>query len=338
MSNHNSKQSQQNRIEHIIDQLEWRKLNTLEVKDYHNRLIKSIDLNYSTPSNNHRLNLASIDETGSGNETIGLYSFEYDNFNELPGYLSKKMDRWGFYNGTDYIVREYIFWENGGNPPSDDFFNEHDPSRNANEDFAKKGMLKKIIYTTKGFTSFEYEAHRATKKVNDNKQLISFNSQTPIGGMRIKKTENNSGSSPNEIITYQYEGGTLHYEPKFFNPNWLGGNSVGASYIFNINNLIPLSNIDGNHVGYSKVTEKYNDNSKVIYTFSDYNLYPDTAYEGTLSVEQSIFNKSSDKSLLRGKLIETQKLNSSGVLKEKITREYLNVNLAPHSNKYVKAF
>ncbi|QMU65420.1 MAG: hypothetical protein GKR88_14760 [Flavobacteriaceae bacterium] len=57
-----------------------------------------------------------------------------------------------------------------------------------------------------------------------------------------------------------------------------------------------------------------------------------------MNVEQSIFNKGSDRSFLRGKLIEVQKRNSNEVLKARTVREYLDINQTPHVNKYVRAF
>ena len=341
IEDHSSNYSMQKRIEHLIDELEWRSLNSVKVSDYQGRTIKDIRFNYSPISSNLRLNLESVDQIGKNNQLLKLYAFNYDRFDELPNNLSSQFDKWGFYNGRNYIVPEISQSEirdSNFRPPPSDYFDEHDSSRASDEDFTKIGMLTKIVYPTKGQTEFEFEAHRATKKVDNDKKLKVYNSDTPIGGVRIKKITKVSGSSTKQIINYQYEGGVLMYDHTSFIPNWLGGNSIGPAFIFDINNLFPLSNMNGSHIGYSKVIEKFQDNSSIEYMFSDYNLFPDTAYEGTLSVEQSIFNKSSDKSLLRGKLIEVKKKNASGTLKEKIILDYLNINLAPYSNKYVRAF
>ncbi len=320
---------------------QWKKLNYIRVFNYNNRLIKSLNLEYFPLGNNKRLNLKSVKELTNNNEELTLYSFEYDMFNQFPDYLSKKIDKWGFYNGRDFIVRQMNYkgwnWALGQSPPLV-YFSEHDPSSASDQKYSLKGMLKKIIYPTKGFTSFFYEAHNASKKVNNNKQLVSYNSSLTIGGARIKRIEKHSLSSPVEIITYEYEGGVLMHDFTSFIPNWQSGNDSGGSYVFDINNLFPLSNINGSHIQYSKVIERYNDNSSIAYLYTDYNAYPDTAYEGTLNKNQSIFNKGTDRSLLRGKLIEIQKRNSNNVLKEKIKYDYLNVNLNPYSEKYVRAF
>ncbi|NVK52504.1 MAG: hypothetical protein HWD85_06180 [Flavobacteriaceae bacterium] len=327
----------QRRIEHLINQLKWRKLDNITIKNYNNKHIKSLDLNFTLTSN-RRLNLTSIDEIGINNELINLYSFDYNQFDQLPNYLSKKIDKWGFYNGNDFILTELTDTDLSNGIYHNISFTQHGTSRIANENYAKIGMLNKIIYPTKGYTLFEYESNRATKKVNNNKVLEAYDPNNIIGGVRIKKIEKISNFSANIITSFEYSDGILMYEPDSEASVFTAGNSYGASYIFNINNIIPLSNINGSHIGYSKVIERYADNSSTEYKYSDYNLFPDIAYEGTLSTSQSIFNKGTDKSLLRGHLIEILKKDKNGILKEKKTKEYLNVNTAPHVNKYVKAF
>ncbi|QMU65422.1 MAG: hypothetical protein GKR88_14770 [Flavobacteriaceae bacterium] len=129
------------------DDMEWKKLDQIKIYNYNDKLVRSIGLEYHTIGNNLRLNLKAIHNNIEANQIQTMYSFEYDRFNELPNYLSKKIDKWGFYNGQEYIVRSMNYegwtWALGQSPP-DDHFSEHDSSRASNENFAIIGMLKKL--------------------------------------------------------------------------------------------------------------------------------------------------------------------------------------------------
>ena len=325
-------QLQQDRLNHLISQLEWRKLNFIELVGFDAR--KKMKFNFNEIFNNKRLNLKSIQLEGNQGDVIYMYSFEYDKFNELPNCLSKKFDKWGYYNGNDYSVKEFV-WTVAQQYPPDDFFSDHDFSRRSNENYSKIGMLKKIIYPTKGYSLFEYETHKASRKVTNNGGLLTFDPNLTIGGVRIKKVEKYNHNYPKETISYEYEPGVLMYDFTSFIPNWKGGNGAGETYVFNLNGLHNLSNFSGSHIAYPKVTERFSNNSSIDYTYTGYNDFPDTV-EGTLSEEQSIFNKKSDKTLLRGRLIEVLKKDSSGNTKEKKTMEYLGSS--ENTTRYVKAF
>ncbi|QMU65421.1 MAG: hypothetical protein GKR88_14765 [Flavobacteriaceae bacterium] len=106
---------------------------------------------------------------------------------------------------------------------------------------------------------------------------MPYNISTPIGGTRVKRIEKNNGYSTPEIITFHYEGGILMHDFTSFIPYWNGGNSIGESYVFDINSLVPLSSINGSHISYDTITEKYTDNSSTTYKYSNYNNFPDVA-------------------------------------------------------------
>ena len=88
------------------------------------------------------------------------------------------------------------------------------------EEFLKKGMLKKIIYPTKGHTEFKYEDHHANKLVNNAKVLGDFDVNTSIGGVRIKEITNFNGNTIENKRTFQYENGILFYKPTYENHAW----------------------------------------------------------------------------------------------------------------------
>ncbi|RMZ59629.1 hypothetical protein D1632_08340 [Chryseobacterium nematophagum] len=83
------------------------------------------------------------------------YSFEYEKPNEFPLRLSKAQDHWGYYNGKSNL--DLV----PGNIPDYDMdkFSYRGANKEPNPNFAKIGMLKKIVYPTKGYTELEYEGN-----------------------------------------------------------------------------------------------------------------------------------------------------------------------------------
>ncbi|WP_125721772.1 sugar-binding protein [Flavobacterium ustbae] len=83
------------------------------------------------------------------------YGFEYINRENFPQRLSKSQDHWGYYNGKSNVnlapknIADYNL--------NDIDYNGADKEPDAN--FAKTGLLSKMIYPTKGYTQFEYESN-----------------------------------------------------------------------------------------------------------------------------------------------------------------------------------
>ncbi len=99
-----------------------------------------------------RFMLLSVKETGNS-----AYTFEYIHDKGLPSRYSKAQDHWGFYNRTDNGILTLV-------PSKTTLANGQvilGEEREANFDFGKQGMLRKITYTTGGTTEFEFEAHHA---------------------------------------------------------------------------------------------------------------------------------------------------------------------------------
>lgn len=103
-----------------------------------------------------RLKLTSVIIRDKQNTITMPYTFEYNevvNNKSLPSRMSYAQDNWGFYNGadsnTDLIpqLRQGPILMPGAN-------------RTTNHLYASLGLLSKITYPTKGYTTFEYGAHR----------------------------------------------------------------------------------------------------------------------------------------------------------------------------------
>lgn len=82
------------------------------------------------------------------------YQFEYIDRNNFPPRLSLSQDHWGYYNGklNTKIVPNKTELDL-------DNIDYGGANKEPNVSFAKIGMLNKIIYPTKGSTSFEYESN-----------------------------------------------------------------------------------------------------------------------------------------------------------------------------------
>ncbi|GIQ61316.1 hypothetical protein Flavo103_44510 [Flavobacterium collinsii] len=90
------------------------------------------------------------------------YSFEYEMPHDLVARLSDQRDLWGYYNGKpgtypDPDIHKNLY-------PQTDRVRNALASRSTGDkrpyaEYARKGILKKIVYPTKGYNEFEYESN-----------------------------------------------------------------------------------------------------------------------------------------------------------------------------------
>ncbi|MBX2969798.1 MAG: hypothetical protein KF803_10550 [Cyclobacteriaceae bacterium] len=109
---------------------------------------------------NSRMFLTSvIQASGSANQDI-RYAFEYDDMNGLPTRLSFSQDHWGYFNGK---INSHLFPKYGIVAPRNQsdqiLFDGKGGNREPDANFARKGLLKKIIYPTGGYSTIDYEAN-----------------------------------------------------------------------------------------------------------------------------------------------------------------------------------
>jgi len=160
-------------------------LDRIELYDKNDQPVKQIKLNYhyttSLPNDNINSNSALTNDgfakkrlfleniqfkNALGTNIEKSYQFEYDN-QVLPSRHSNSVDFWGFYNGKNR--GNYI---NFANTDFDDAV--VDPVK------VQAGLLKKIIYPTGGYTTFEYEPNivldqlplRYTEIQNQEEQIL----------------------------------------------------------------------------------------------------------------------------------------------------------------------
>lgn len=234
------------------------------------------------------------------------YRFNYyDEKGLYPYHGTSAIDHWGFYNKWGESDLSERFDPSNIIPTyaHDSLYNEIIETKHREPVFsgALMGMLKEIIYPTKGYSRFEYEEHEYSMKVgrnftsNCNPVLIDrdqggYNYGTrqayPAGGVRIKKITDYASSQDSTYRRFYYQtpdgkssGIALHY------PRYAKGYHIrfrsGDSYVgFKIHlersgtDLIGLS-MDKSHIGYSSVREEFANGSCIETHFSNYKDTPD---------------------------------------------------------------
>lgn len=229
-----------------------------------NSLCHKYIFNYNYGSN-IRLHLKSIEIQDSNGSTDGIYSFKYNLFDRLPtigghcDYLTTSSDHWGYYNGST-----------GDN-------------KDANPTYSQFGMMTEIKYPTGGVTTFEYENHWYNSVRNPyHDGMISAISlpqseeanQMIAGGLRIKRVTNYEDENKDKILSehsYEYFDGQLSTIPGTL---FITDNYVSGSYKPYL--PVPLANIFGYHIGYSKVLETIcgiEEDSQNWYEYSNFSSY-----------------------------------------------------------------
>ena len=291
----------------VMSRLIWRKLKSIKLPT---QLVSFV---FNDNDVNQRLKLNNV-KIGDKD-----YAFEYDRFDQLPQFISKAIDHWGYFNGTPYVT----------NPLNIDTYYS---TRNTNADKAKIGSLTKITFPTKGWTNFEYESNTYSKFVNEKRELVPEIGLA--GGLRIKSITKNDGEGKTYTKQYKYttdltssvSTGILMLKNKYSHPEWKTKASDNYFYYqssFSTNNLIPMSNTLGYHIGYSRVYEILEDGSYSMNDYTDYNEFKDIRFVSTLSESHSIFDKHNDLSMLRGKLKQQTIYNNNGEVKLRKTYSFI---------------
>lgn len=289
-----------------------------------NILVNQINFNY-TDTTTQRLTLESVEigaHTNAPNDKL-TYSFEYKRPDLLPGYLSKQVDHWGYFNGT---VASNILAEN------------YAESRDPNPAIADIGALTKITYPTGGYTRFEYEPHDYISQVTEERDGIEeLTSKKYAGGIRIKRIiQSATGTPGDEYVDKEYfyvtdflsnginattSSGTLtqRYKYNHLNKILYATNYSGATFsidAYGSQSFLPsLGNTSFGHIEYSEVVERNGDGSFSIYKYTCYgDGHVDEPPLATLFDTPSIYEPYCTKDQERGLLKSKYEYNSSGEL------------------------
>lgn len=311
--------------------LKSRGLESIHIKRNDGSTIKWVYFDFH-PNGIKRLFLAKVSVMGSKGIRKS-YKFDYNDFDRLPGYLSGKIDHWGYFNNVES--------DKGFNNP-DTYFAMREP----NDTVMCCGVLNKITYPTGGYTRFEFEPHRCGKILNDQRNGLIPDNNRLVGGVRIKKIINSEkGDGTDEITTKEYfyvndyasthgnsaqSSGVLACLPRYYYKSY-NVNTFCAGCLNGYFNVICSrnsyitggSNSLGSHIGYSEVTEKYPDGSFNVYKYTNFDTgafddQPESLYAGTLTENAKYSSREQD----RGLLIEQSQYNDSFILTNKDMTTY----------------
>ena len=144
-----------------------------QVTDHNQNNIENTVFNYLFPAN-QRIFLSEC----IFKDTSKKYSFEYEDPEGLAARLSDGKDLWGFSNGKsgtypDPAIYKDLYLSNSLiiNAVKKMSFGD----KRAYIDFAKKGILKKIIYPTKGSNEFTYESNTVIGTITSPLEIANGN-------------------------------------------------------------------------------------------------------------------------------------------------------------------
>lgn len=318
-----------------LDALKRKKLDRIHVysvdTSYATSVVKYIDFDYIENSS-QRLTLNSLNVgADSGNANEAKYSFEYNQPELLPGYLSNKLDHWGFGNNSVPIEVSQEGYETTREP--DTLVSQY-------------GMLTKITYPTGGYNRFEYEPHDYKQKVTESRTgVVELDSKKYAGGVRIKKIINSpSGLASDEYVDKEYfyvsdfltngvssthSSGILtqlykycYLDKKLPLANYSGGYVTLDSY-GSMSYLPSLGNISSNHIEYSEVVERNYDGSFTIYEYTNFgDGHVDDETIATLFNQPTIYEPKCARDQERGLLKKKTEYTANGLKESQSQYEY----------------
>lgn len=149
-----------------------KRLNAIIIRDPFGLQIEKASFTYSyfgnTSSSNifdKRLKLDKVSFSGKlASSSEKVYRFEYHQPYNVPSRLSLAQDKWGYYNGADGNTVLYPSYNDGT-------YSFAGANRDTVPNKAMVGLLTKIIYPTKGYSSFSYESNQVYKEVLANQNI-----------------------------------------------------------------------------------------------------------------------------------------------------------------------
>jgi YD repeat-containing protein len=265
------------------------------VSNIDNIIIKTYLLNYkymnqtSGDSNSKRLMLDYIEESGKDDFNIKKKTIlEYYPGNIAASNSINQSDWYGYYlnnpsNGDRPILYMHPEMKELAILPvplsnKESYFVGGDHSIYPNDNDLKKGMLKKLIYPTKGYTELDYESN--VFKIGGN-QILG-------GGLRIKSQKLSADGSSIRNLTYNYtepddtSSGYVNNVPSYGYPlnippaEYTGSqkaNFIKTTFLTYIKSLVGLDVTQNNYVGYSRVKEEEIGNGFSIYEYTSPKKY-----------------------------------------------------------------
>jgi len=316
--------------------LGWYKLDAISINT--KRKVKYV-FNYNDVSD-ERLFLKGIDIVGLYRSSIldkyTAYKFGYNQPKLLPEYFSKKVDHWGYYKGSEYII-------------DNTDFSKHYSTRNSHEKYLQIGILNSISYPTGGYSTYSYEPHNYNNYVSNDSQSL-FSASGTAGGLRIKEIKDYDGVS-SMTRTYKYQksnsnkqsSGILNSKPQYYWEDWKTETDDGGYFhekVFSINSVVPLSNSFESHIGYSDIQEYKSDGSYIHYSYVDHSDVKDQTASVTFNGSVSPYESLNELGYTRGKVQSVKYYDSNHSIVKEVVNNYRPINevtsdyVVSHNAKY----
>jgi hypothetical protein len=326
-------QINKNRLDDNLAKMKWSKLTRIEIKvKTESNFItqRSYDFSY-IDNRSQRLMLTSLQKSASDNSKQGKYIFDYNDYNSLPGYLSRQTDHWGFYNGT---ISNFTY-------NLESYYNSRQPLLT----HTLKGTLKKITYPTGGFSEFIYELNDYSKSVQAQRDLplVNYDARQSAGGLRIRKIRSFDGHIYLADKEYFYVSNYKNFPSEPINSSGILNTQILygredyqmkstssptvniTAQIFSSNSII--TNSQDPSVSYSEVAEVTTGQGYTIHKFNNYdNGYMDERFEATINEVQTPYVQYNSKSLERGQLSEESVYNNENHILTKKKLTYIKLN------------
>ncbi|KAA5535617.1 hypothetical protein [Paenimyroides baculatum] len=331
----------ENRLDYAGDS----RLSEIKIYNLHGNIIKHVQLNqiyYNTKDGtvgtiNHRMFLESVViKNLADNEQSEVYRFEYNNPERLPQRYSNEQDFLGYFNSNGHTTigtktPKLYYYHNLDHPRF--LPNILPPQFNhriiidgdyslAPHGNSLYGLLNKVIYPTKGYTTYEYE--------HDFFKLLNVPIEAGSARIKSQKIYDSNQTLVNEVA-YEYPNneGYMNFMPllasfkKYIpDPNF----ELGSIMTYNM----PKSGIEltqGSTVGYANVVEKFlKSNIKKEFDFTTPLDYP--IERNTINTTNSVSNDVLKHKLpyhfndqYKGKLKE-MRIYDGTILKNKVTNIY----------------
>lgn len=309
----------------------------------------ALSYRYAPDNDNPVMFLTSVDVEGEGIYAMDYYDME----TSFPAHATSALDHWGYYNFSGKGTVSYNRTDLYPTVEVDNFNRETITSHNRDPYFfaARKGMLRKITYPTKGYSCFYYEPHSYTAYVTRdmtyaqtggchyNFPYLAKCAEREAGGVRIRKITDYTAPADSTYREYTYsrtkdgieEGsGILLFSPRY--------SVYGTTRPFNL----AAYSMDQAHIEYAEVKEYFPDKSYKQYRYSNYETLPDLRPEFRFWFSKGVMSNATDERLYmkfdcasratqRGKLLLVENHDSDGKRLEATEYTYdYNKNLKTH--------
>ena len=335
--------SEYGRASKIGERLQWSILSQMKVISSSDTSTIKFSYTGTDASSPKRHKLTQIEFRGDGSVSPMTYRFEY-NSARFPStcYPLVNTDAWGYYGR----LSSSGLYSLSDNPT----FTYPAPSLTDTQ----AETLARIIYPTKGSTSFYYELNTFSKYVSDDHQSV-IDSAGYAGGLRLSRYVNrdvNGQQLNGKRFYYSFNrglnapnqsSGVLNHRPQntvdyYYNDEYereLHVKSLNGFYVNPVNDATPA-------VGYSCVFEESFDRNGipqgfVKYEYSNYGIgdgYLDMPAVHVNMDGQSPYFPFSSTSFERGKLLSESVYSNSGALLKKVDNTYQsyhdNTHVMPH--------